>query len=555
MKEIQNRNFCRVLGYKFEIKFAGKRKAFNNGSGKNDNSVIEKTSPRKSSDGWIVKESSSGPSQKMLRLSPWIEKDLTTSEITASLTQSGLIKNFSIHFGSKATFKAPNLRLLNDPFQVAIVENFLTKKSSITNLVAEMESIEWTRKQMDLYEFYQTTDLANIESENLAQFYSFLNADVRPWMEQLTGMKFQKISASCSMYNCGDFLLAHDDLLSDRLIAYVFYLSPWEGKKIWSDSMGGELELLKSDLNGQPQFQVEHKIHPSNNQFVFFKVEKKSYHQVAEVLTKDYPRLTINGWFHGFTDNEDFETDAGKVKNQHFLLFKAPNKEGHKLESIIRKVYLKDSIKKSIQHRIEENSETALSDFFISDFCAKVAKELEAEHVQWIVKGPSNQRKYESLCIDSLRSNSCTKLLLEMMTSKSIFKLLHEYTELDLYGPKAKNPKCSVEIQRWKGGCYTLIGDPSTYNNNTLDLILYFGSNKNVGVITYLTPDDDQTESSSVVSSENRDEPVLLTIYPQNNLLNIVFRSSGTATFTKYCSKSSYMKTKYNYILLCSYKE
>lgn len=510
-------------------------------------------------DGWFVTESSLGPSRKMMKLSPWIESDnfkeqeldfqdeKKTPKLPNSVTDPAVIKNFKQNFAGNNKFKTANVKLLNEPFQVGIVENFLSDKSIIPHLIAEMESVEWTRKQMDLYEFYQTTDLANVQSCHLAKFYNFLNTDVREWMQQLTGMKFQKISASCSMYNCGDFLLTHDDLLSDRLIAFVFYLSPWDGKEKWSEAMGGALELFTMDVDGQPKFPPAKKIFSANNQFVFFKVEKKSYHQVGEVLTKDYPRLTINGWFHGFEDNADFDADATKVKILNVPAFVPPTDATGKLETFISKTYLKDSVKTSIQKQIEEDSEAALGDFLDSKLHAKLNEELNSKTLRWTIKGPSNQQNYESLDVNSLRKNSNIETLLELMKSKAMFKLLHEYTELDLHGPKARKPKCSIEVQRWKGGCYTLIGDPSTYNNDTLDLILYFGSSDTAGVITYLTPEEDNAEAD--------DEPVLLTVYPQNNFLNIVYRSEGTAKFTKYCPKSSVMKSKFNYILFCSYKE
>lgn len=510
--------------------------------------------------GWKVDELSAGPSRKIKKLASRTENDNsesspTTPSLLDNLTQQTFTSEFARSFSKKNSFKASNAELTNDPFQVATVKNFIKDQTYIPRLVEEIESMEWTRKQMDLYEFYQTTDLANVKSPCLAHFYSFLNNDVKKWMQQLTGMKFAKISASCSMYNCGDFLLTHDDLLSDRLIAFVYYLSPWDGKTKWGESMGGALELFSTDDDGQPKFPVSKKVFPSNNQFVFFKVEKKSYHQVGEVLTKEFPRLTINGWFHGFKNNIDFDSDAVKLKKPIILSFKLPRNEEQDLSKLISKTYLKDSVKASIQKQVEENSEAALGDFLLGDFLAKVSQELESKHLTWTLKGPSHQQNYECLNIDGFHRKSSIKALLEAMTSKAMFKLLHEYTELDLHGPKAKKPKCTVEIQRWKGGCYTLIGDPTSYNNDTLDLILYFGSNDNAGVITYLTPEEDAADHESVTSSEGADEPVLLTIYPQNNILNIVYRSKGTAKFTKYCSKSSIMKTEFNYILSCSYKE
>ena len=38
---------------------------------------------------------------------------------------------------------------------------------------------------------------------------------------------------------------------------------------------------------------------PTFNSMVCFEVTPKSYHQVAEIFTKDKTRLSVGGWFHG----------------------------------------------------------------------------------------------------------------------------------------------------------------------------------------------------------------------------------------------------------------
>ena len=171
-----------------------------------------------------------------------------------------------------------------------------------------------------------------------------------------------------------------------------------------------------------------------------------------------------------------------------------------------------------------------------------------------MTKGPANQQNYEILNVQSVPKSSSLKELISLVGSKHFFKLLHEYTDLDVHGKNAKSPTCTVEFQRWKGGCYALINDPTTYNDDSLDLILNIGNNEGVGTITYLVPDKQDSDSVSDYGNDE-DDSVLLTIYPQNNFLNLVYRSAGTAKFTKYCYKSAIMDSEFNYILSCSYKE
>lgn len=489
-----------------------------------------------------------GPSRKM-RMSQWQESTSSNVNFEMNSKIASSTSEFSRNFAKIKAWRAEGIKLLNEPFQVAVIDDFLSDKQQTKSLVNEIQSMEFTRKQMDLYEFYQTTDLANATTLYLASFFNFLSTDIRNWMQQVTGMKFQKVSASCSMYNSGDFLLSHDDLLTDRLIAFVFYLTPWDDKEKWTEAMGGALELFASDSDGQPKFPVAHKVCPANNQFVFFKVEKKSHHQVGEVLNKDYPRLTINGWFHGHKDNPHYDVDAVRIKKPNVLKFAPPNDEKCQFEEIISKSYLKGDVKQSIQRQIEENSEASLGEFLKDEFLLKLSEELKS--AKYFLKGPANQQNYEVLDVKSLSKSSNVAKFLNTMASKQFFHLLHEYTELDLHENSQTHPKCRVELQRWKGGCYTLIGDPSTYANDSLDLIFYIGNNENVGIVNYLTPEGHQDEDEE----EEDDESVLLTVYPQNNSLNLVYRSAGTANFMKYCYKSTIMEDAFNYILVCSYKE
>lgn len=145
-------------------------------------------------------------------------------------------------------FNNDSVKLYNKPFKICIISEFLENRAFTQQMVDEMCQMEWHRKQMDLYEFHQTTDLANLPPNakpTLKRFYNMLTNDMLPWMKEITGLPLTRISASCSMYNYGDYLLVHDDLLSDRQIAFVFYLSPWCEQ--WTDQMGGALELF--DIN------------------------------------------------------------------------------------------------------------------------------------------------------------------------------------------------------------------------------------------------------------------------------------------------------------------
>lgn len=407
------------------------------------------------------------------------------------------------------------VKLFNKPFKICVVQDFLDNEFNVKELVHEMCEMEWQRKQIDLYEFHQTTDLVNLSFNSkpaLKIFYKTLTNVMLPWMKEVTGLPLTHVSASCSMYNYGDFLLVHDDLLGDRQIAFVYYLSPWHGAENWTDDMGGALELFECDpTTNQPKYPIVKKFPPRNNQFTFFRVCQQSFHQVGEVTNLVYPRLTINGWFHGnstkqkggsssngtlggvidttsnSTTTSAFENNA--VLLQNLFTYNSPVIDELDLSEWINSTYLQPSAKTCIQQHIEDKSEASLEMFLIREFYDLLLTELkENKELEWVLEGPANQRKYETLRFSS-QSTGPPKDLHALFTSKSIFNLLHQYTELDFDGPNLQAPTCSVQICRFTQGCYTLLGDSSTFTESALDAILFFNAKDQVGTVTYLSPD------------------------------------------------------------------
>uniref|UniRef100_A0A1A9WRR7 uS12 prolyl 3-hydroxylase n=1 Tax=Glossina brevipalpis TaxID=37001 RepID=A0A1A9WRR7_9MUSC len=436
-------------------------------------------------------------------------------------------------------FKDPDsgVEIYRQPYQICLLPDLLENKDSCKELVKEMvEKVKWSRKQMDLYEFYQSTDLSNmINCQFLAGFLQMLRRTVRPWLEKITNLKLDYVSASCSMYTCGDYLLVHDDLLKDRQIAFIYYLTPWLNHEEWSEEEGGCLEIFNSDERCFPQFPVSRRISPKNNQFAFFKVGSKSFHQVGEVTTFDYPRLTINGWFHG-ASNKDLIADALRPFSK--LQFQSPLPSQSTLELLLNEVYLKPTTKRSIQKRIEDNSEICLYEFFRREVFEEALKQLlNDKKLKWSRQGPANAQNYEVLNLKT--TSAIIDNLIKLFLSTEMFDLLKDYTDLDMAGPNAGKPGVCVEVQRWSHGDYTVLGDGAICDENTLDLIYYLNAAEGAGVITYLSPDGDGPQTSRRKSvnhsdidslegegfdDEDDDESVLLTITSVDNALNIVYR-------------------------------
>ncbi|RVE51888.1 hypothetical protein evm_003508 [Chilo suppressalis] len=236
--------------------------------------------------------------------------------------------NLAANWKELKDFTNGDITLTCEPFRICLLKNFLANPEIINNMVDDMNTLDWERKKMDLYEFHQTADLASLTwQRSIRGIYELLKTEIMSWVSEVTGMELSSVSASCSLYGPGDHLLVHDDMLSDRRVAFILYLAPWsvsnrpagsvengsgdchkqEADTInvdelsdgWASHMGGALELLSCDDRGPAN--VSHRVLPRNNMLAFFRVHTDSYHQVEEVVSLELPRLSINGWFHGPT--------------------------------------------------------------------------------------------------------------------------------------------------------------------------------------------------------------------------------------------------------------
>lgn len=447
--------------------------------------------------------------------------------------------------------KENTIALVDEPFQLGKISGLLADNLLLSKLLDEMSSeVTWRRRETDFLELSQSCDLVSVDSKYLSGFYNFIKTDLLDWMKTVTGLDLTHVSASCSMYNNGDHLLVHDDCITDRKIAFVFYLSPWLGTEEWTPEMGGSLELFETEsTSGDPKYPPIKKIPPKNNQFVFFKVSDKSFHQVGEVTSMNYPRLTINGWFHG--PGKEFET---KLKaNTNLSKLNPPNSIDVDLSEWIEDAYLEPGIKGDIQKEIEIESQASLQHFLIPDFLGCLLEELKTNNSsKWVRPHSACEKNYETLDLASIKAGPI-KDVVDLFQSPGFFKLLHEFTELDFYGENAKTPKCFVELQRWTNECYTMLTNESdeNYIGNVLDVIFYVNSRPSVGTFLYANQSGDDEETGSVEEGDD----VLLTVESEANSLNIVYCTKGVSRFGKYVSRSVDMNNQYVYILCCMYKE
>lgn len=377
---------------------------------------------------------------KRKKLNPSILSDPITTEDFQSL--------FRTHWQTSTPLKTHTLEVITYPFRVGKISNFLKRIEFLEELKEELSDIETRRPETDLYSFEQTSDLANVDGEKIRQFHKQFKNDMRSWMSRNTGIELSTtMSMSSASYSDTDYLLCHDDNLGDRRIAFVLYLS-----KNWTAEDGGSLDLFDTDSSGLPR-NIVRSLVPEYNSLVFFEVSDTSYHQVAEIISSDKSRCTINGWFHG-----PVKPSTRPPRPEIELTFHEPSQTAQDLGLWVMKAYLCEEMKQGIQKEVEKKSYTYLTHFLQEQAYNNISADIMSANIKWSRVGPADLRNYEVADEDTLPIS--LKEFYELFKSIEIFKLLKEYTELDLVPDgKSMKPTMVIELQRWSKGCYTLIYD------------------------------------------------------------------------------------------------
>ncbi|XP_064626041.1 prolyl 3-hydroxylase OGFOD1-like [Lineus longissimus] len=456
--------------------------------------------------------------------------------------------------------------IYNDPFRCCVLPNFIKDERFLEGLKDELLDQIFYEKNNDLYKFQQTDDLRKISSPHVRALRKFLYSDFLAWLREVTGIQFsEKVDMTCSKYDYTDTLLCHDDELEGRRIAFILYLVP-----PWKDGDGGALEIFNTDENRLPK-DVIRSIFPKWNSFAFFEVNPVSFHQVAEVLTEDKTRLSVNGWFHG----------PPILRPEPFVELRKPLRpyipiDEEILYEWINPVYLEIEVQSEIQEKFEQESEIELQGFLREEKYLEVARALAAGSISWQQLGPPNKRNYSAADQTDLPDilNQC----LEFFQSDAMFLILSNLTGLSLHelaansdssnsesegsngedsdretkgmkkrvkrrkldkgssdegeevtgttkpGKAEKNPRCRGAVRRWRQGCYTLIHDTDSEGAEyALDAMLFCdcrGWQQEYGGFT-----------SYIARGEDEE---LLTVNPTENALALVYRDKETMKFVKH---------------------
>lgn len=365
-------------------------------------------------------------------------------------------EEFQKHWHAQSDFKSANLEIISKPFKICKISNFLRDEKIIKHLKNELNCETYTRKSLDLYQFEKSEDLCHATGKHIQMLNRAFRQDLASWMSRNTDIELnKKLMMSSARYYNTDRLLCHDDNMGDRRIAYILYLT-----NDWSEEDGGALDLFDTDERGSPGKVVKSLI-PEFNSFVFFEVVDNSYHQVAEVLTEDKCRWSINGWFYGPL-KENLRKSL-RYKSAEALV--RPNSTEVDLRSWISDDYLVPSVMEQIHEDIEMSSYMFLKDFLKESAYRQIANDLTSRDINWRMVGPADIRRYELADEQSLPKS--LKDFCDLFKSISFFQLLKKYTGLDLTPEKTKEPMMTLELQRWSSGCYTLLYNRSLLNDTS----------------------------------------------------------------------------------------
>lgn len=94
-----------------------------------------------------------------------------------------LIDRLTSHWQDRKDLKCEEVTLTAEPFRVCLLHNLLSNSDIINNIVDDMNTLDWSRKKMDLYEFHQTTDLASLTwQRSIRGIYELLKSEVMTWV-------------------------------------------------------------------------------------------------------------------------------------------------------------------------------------------------------------------------------------------------------------------------------------------------------------------------------------------------------------------------------------
>ena len=443
----------------------------------------------------------------MIHLLNGLEQDEVVSDLKDQYNQS------------LETCKADCYNLNVTPFKVCTFYDIL-KDDSAMGLLEEIQNMDFTFKENDLFSLHQTVDLNDVKTPYVSSVRDFIYTELKTVIERITSASFNDtVDLHGIRFMQHHHLLCHSDCLNTRHTAFILYLVP----KTWRSESGGTLDLFNANEDGDPT-DVEKSLCPKFNSFSWFEVSKKSWHQVSEILEDDI-RWSISGWFH----SEDAPIVKPLASEFEMEITPPIDSDLDVLKSWISLKYLNLEISSEVQQKFQDDSEVSLSDFLNPEKYATLCADLSS--ADWVTVGPRDRKKYQ-MCH---QQSGTVSQFSDLLKTDAFAVLLSHFTGLAL-SLNYDDPDCddfsdapfgmiSLSVSRWQHGSYSLLSDQEVVNLPDRLHVFYHAE---------VDPEYDVDTGGYMSFISHSDEEPLLVVPPQNNTLSLVFTRTDEFGFTKY---------------------
>jgi hypothetical protein len=484
----------------------------------------QKQKPKQKAD-----ESAEPPSALLLALSPD-----SAASLSAAFKSSTPLSD-----------RATGSEVIASPFSIAVLDGLFSAEL-LQAVKSELDSEEWFQLQTDAAEFFETDDLARLDTENIVKLRKMMaGREFRDLLAGLTGLNLSPASgdgsgpadATAQRFPSNAYHLPHTDDIeieledsekgpeTGRRLAFILFMVP-EG---WAKEHGGRVEFFASDENGLKE--VEASVVPRNGRIVVFEPRQGRNWRVSENLS-NLDVFSVRGvWFLGLsTDREQsslFSTSPGYLHGPLPTPLAAPvsastspaasplHSNSLDLATLISPKYLTPKLAEEISDVFIERSEADLRGFLVKEQYDAIAAQLASGSP--IPVGPANERSYSLLKNPTADKESPLARFVDLATSEAFGKYLTSLTNLDL-------ASVEYEVRYIEAGSYEkLPASPSS--GATLDVTLCFFEK-----LGGEWPEEwGGAHHYSTLSGEE-----LLVLFPYDNALSLVYREKGVERYTRY---------------------
>lgn len=102
--------------------------------------------------------------------------------LNGKLMEEQFISSFKQNWQANTNLIMKPVEFITDPFKVCIVDDFIECTDILDKVRNEMYELNWNKRNMDLYEFFQSKDLIKLENKFLKNTYEFLKNDIMEWV-------------------------------------------------------------------------------------------------------------------------------------------------------------------------------------------------------------------------------------------------------------------------------------------------------------------------------------------------------------------------------------